>query len=210
MSDKPGVYPAFDRRPMVRSGVVESGDIVWFRFRVKNTGNTILKPEGFGGWGLYPELCTRDAGGALKVYSHHYNLYIRDRKSLYPGETHDFWVNFTSAQSTDSYRLPPGDYSIMFRAYKGWNDWSNMWDGAWMYLAEMPITLADFDEFRTWTRIKNYRESLDLIRQEVPQAAMLLRTEGANAIVEGLDPSDPEPHIRQASYSQRRVGPSAA
>jgi hypothetical protein len=146
MSDKPGVYPAFDRRPMVRSGVVESGDIVWFRFRVKNTGNTILKPEGFGGWGLYPELCTRDAGGELKVYSHHYDLYIRDRKYLYPGETHDFWVNFTSAQSTDSYRLPPGDYSIGFRAYyrcyKGWNDWINMWDGPWMYLAEMPITLA--------------------------------------------------------------------
>lgn len=146
LSDKPGVYPAFDRRPMVRSGVVESGDIVWFRFRVKNTGNTILKAEGFGGWGLYPELCTRDAHGGLKVYSHHYNLYIRDRKSLYPGETRDFWVNFTSAGTTDSYRLPPGDYSIRFRAYyrcyKGWNDWINMWDGAWMYIAEMPITLA--------------------------------------------------------------------
>ena len=146
MSDKPGVYPAFERRPMVCSGVVESGDIVWFRFRVKNTGNTILKAEGFGGWGLYPELCTRDAKGALKLYSHHYNLYIRDRKALYPGESHDFWVNFTSAETMDSYRIPPGEYSISFRAYyrcyKGWFDWVNMWEGAWMYLAQMPITLA--------------------------------------------------------------------
>ncbi len=147
MSDTPGVYPAFDRRPMVKSGVVESGDIVWFRFRVKNIGNTILKAEGFGGWGLYPELCTRDASGALKVYSHHYNLYIRDRKALYPGETHDFWVNFTSAASMDSYHIPSGEYAIRFRAYyryyKEWSDWMNMWEGAWMYIAEMPVTLAD-------------------------------------------------------------------
>jgi len=67
--------------------------------------------------GLYPELCTRDSAGNLKLYSHHYNLYIRDRKCLYPGESHDFWVNFTSAESLDSYRIPPGEYSIAFRAY---------------------------------------------------------------------------------------------
>ena len=146
MSDKPGVYPAFERQAMVRSGVVESGDIVWFRFRVTNTGSTILKAEGFGGWGLYPELCTRDAKGALKLYSHHYNLYIRDRKALYPGESHDFWISFTSAESMDSYRIPPGDYTISFRAYyryyKGWFDYVNAWEGAWMYTSEMPVTLA--------------------------------------------------------------------
>lgn len=147
MSDKPGTYPGFDRKPFVRSGVVEAGDIIWFRFRVKNTGNTILDPEGFGGWGLYPELCAADGKGGWTPYSYHYNLYIRDRKYLYPGETHDFWINFRSNQSWDSYKLPPGSYMLRFRSYyryyRDWNDWLNMWDGAWMHNCEMPITLAE-------------------------------------------------------------------
>jgi hypothetical protein len=65
--------------------------------------------------------------------------------------------------------------------------------------------VADYDEFRTWMRIKNYRESREIIDKEVPQAAMILRTEGANAIVDGLSPADPNPHLRHAFYSQRRV-----
>ncbi len=145
-SDKPGVYPPFTRSPMVRSGVVEAGDILWFRFRVTNTGDTILDPEGFGGWGLYPEL-QRRKGDKYEYYSHHYNLYIRDKQALYPGESRDFWVNFTSDRTTDSYRIEPGDYRIDFRSYfrfyRDWNDWVNMWEGAWMTLAQMPITVAD-------------------------------------------------------------------
>lgn len=144
-SDTPGEFPAFTRKPMVRSGIVESGDIIWFKFRVKNTGNTILDPEGFGGWGLFPELDKKDASGVYKFHSNHYNLYIRDRKYLYPGESRDFWINFMGAGSMESYRIEPGDYKIQFRSYyryyKEWNDWLNMWDGAWMFIAEMPLTI---------------------------------------------------------------------
>lgn len=145
LSDTPGVYPAFERRAMVRSGVVESGDIVWFQFRVKNTGNTILDPEGFGGWGLYPELQKKDEKGEFKHNANHYNLYIRDRKYLYPGESRDFWINFMDGGSFESYRINPGEYKIQFRSYfryyKDWNDWLNMWDGAWMTIAELPMTV---------------------------------------------------------------------
>lgn len=144
-SDKPGEYPAFTRKPMVHSGIVESGDIIWFKFRVKNTGDTILDPEGFGGWGLFPELNKKDASGEYKFHSNHYNMYIRDRKYLYPGESHDFWINFTGAGSMEHYKIEPGDYLLKFRSYyrnyKEWNDWLNMWDGSWMYIAEMPLTV---------------------------------------------------------------------
>lgn len=147
MTDEPGLYPGFKRNPMVKSGVVESGDIIWFKFKVTNAGNTILDPEGFGGWAMYPELLKKDASGEFKHYSNHYNLYIRDKKYLYPGESHTFWINFTSAASMDSYRIEPGEYRIDFRSfyryYRDWSDWTNMWEGAWMYISQMPVTIKD-------------------------------------------------------------------
>ncbi len=149
-SDEPTVYPGFVRKPMVRSGVVEGGDIIWFKYRVTNTGDTILDPEGIGGWALYPELLKKDENGEYKHYSYHYNLYIRDKKYLYPGETHTFWINFTSDKTLDSYKIEPGEYKIDFRSfyryYKNWNDWYNMWEGAWMFKADMPITIAEKPE----------------------------------------------------------------
>jgi hypothetical protein len=150
LTDHPGKYPAFARQPMVRSGIVESGDIIWFKFRVKNTGDTILDAEGFGGWGLYPELSKKDASGEYKFHSGHYNMYLRDRKYLYPGESHDIWINFMAENSVESYHIEPGDYLVKFRTYyryyKECNDWLNMWDGAWMYIAEMPVMIKDKPE----------------------------------------------------------------
>ena len=147
MSDEPGIYPGFDRNPFTRSGIVESGDIIWFRFRVTNSGNTILDPEGFGGWGLFPELRKKDENNEYTYYSQHRNLYIRDLGYLYPGESHDFWVNFTEKGSRDSYRIDPGDYKIMFRTfyrnYKEWNDPRNYWNGEWMFIGAQPISVKD-------------------------------------------------------------------
>ena len=34
---------------MVRSSNVREADLVWFKFRITNTGDTVLDPEGFGG-----------------------------------------------------------------------------------------------------------------------------------------------------------------
>jgi len=66
--------------------------------------------------------------------------------------------------------------------------------------------MADLDEFRTEQRLKNYRQTLELIRKEIPGATISLRTEGANVLVSGIDPRDPNPHFRHIYYSQRRAG----
>ena len=146
-TDEPGIYPAFERSPMVRSGIVESGDIIWFQFRVKNTGNTILDPEGFGGWGIDPQLMKKDEKNVYRYHSMHYNWHVRDCKYLYPGESHDFWVNCTSSKRKESYHIEPGEYKINFytyyRCYKEWNDGLNYWDGARMYNLEMPVVISE-------------------------------------------------------------------
>jgi len=157
-SDEPGIYPAFERHPFTCSGIVESGDIIWFRFKVINTGNTIMDPEGFGGWGLSPELRRKNENGEYKHYSMHRNLYIRDLSYLYPGEAREFWVNFTEEDSRESYRIPPGDYRIIFRAfyryYKEWNDPLNYWNGAWMFIAEQPVMIREKAEEKEVEQMK--------------------------------------------------------
>ncbi|MBN1420932.1 MAG: beta-galactosidase [Planctomycetes bacterium] len=64
--------------------------------------------------------------------------------------------------------------------------------------------VADLDEFRTVQRVANYRDTLERVRKEIPDAVISLRTEGGNVLVAGLDPADPNPHMRHIYYSQRR------
>ncbi|MBI4580784.1 MAG: beta-galactosidase, partial [Planctomycetes bacterium] len=66
--------------------------------------------------------------------------------------------------------------------------------------------VADLDTFRTELRFRNYRDVIEQVRGEIPQAAICVRTEGANVLVGGLDPGDPNPHVRHIYYSQRRCG----
>lgn len=70
--------------------------------------------------------------------------------------------------------------------------------------------IEDFDRFRTELRVGNYKDTLEIVRKEIPDAAVLLRTEGANVIVEGIDPCDPNAHYRHVYYSQRRCGAIAS
>lgn len=76
MTDKPGHYPAFKCGPLVRSGVVEAGDLVWFKFKYTNTGNTILDPEGAGGWQFCPEIHKLNNKGQWNLFGRPYNLYL--------------------------------------------------------------------------------------------------------------------------------------
>jgi hypothetical protein len=147
-SDTPGVYPPFARRPLVRSGVVEAGDLVWFRFRYSNTGNTILDPEGLGGWQFYPELCRKNRDGAWAVIGHPYNLYYRDLEYLYPGESREIWMHFQTQPSNETpqnFGLLPGEYLIrvkaVYRNYKQSDTFFNIWEGPTMFVWEMPITV---------------------------------------------------------------------
>ncbi|WP_319586296.1 hypothetical protein [uncultured Desulfobulbus sp.] len=148
MSDKPGEYPGFTRKQFVRSGVVESGDLIWFKFKYTNTGNTILKSEGFGGFQFAPEIDSKNKDGKWEMYGKPYNLFYRDLECLYPGESHEVWINFAKWPWGDGQRfgLTPGEYLIKFtadyRSYKFNNDiYNNMYDGPAAFTCEIPITV---------------------------------------------------------------------
>ncbi len=146
MSDQPGRYPPFDRKPFVRSGAVEAGDLVWFKFRYTNTGNTILDPEGLGGCQFYPELLRKGAEGRFKRVGHPYNLYVRDLEYLYPGESHEAWFHFTTAageETPQNFGLVPGEYllrlRLVYRRYTTPAPFINIWDGPPAVIWEMPF-----------------------------------------------------------------------
>lgn len=149
-SDTPGAYPAFIRRPFVRSGVVESGDLVWFKFRYTNTGNTILDPDGFGGCQLFPELHRKSAEGKYEFLAHINNLYVRNLGYLYPGESAETWFLFAipaKHQPAEHYKLDPGDYRIRFRltarVYRESDPVPNYWDGPVVYAWDQLIKVRD-------------------------------------------------------------------
>jgi hypothetical protein len=148
LSDAPGEYPPFDRQPMARSGVVQAGDIVWFKFRFQNTGDTILDPEGMGGCQFFPELRRKNAKGKYQFLGNPYNLYIRDLEYLYPGESHEVWVHFQAndnGATPQGFGLAPGEYQIRlrltFRNYRTFDTFGNIWDGPPMYIYEMPFVV---------------------------------------------------------------------
>ncbi len=145
-SDKPGKYPPFERKPFVRSGVVEAGDIVWFKFKYTNTGNTILDPEGIGGWLFTPQLFQKSPEGKYVLVGTPYNEYYRDKEYLYPGESREIWVHFRllgDNGTPQGFGLAPGDYIVKFnaayRAYSEFNPWLNLWDGPVFYIYEQPV-----------------------------------------------------------------------
>lgn len=149
-SDSPGHYPPFDREPMVRSGVVQAGDLVWFKFRYTNTGDTILDPEGMGGSLFYPQLLRRAEDGEFRVVGGLYNLYGRDTAYLYPGESHEIWFNFytqTPNETPQNVGLVPGEYvlriRLMARDYKQFDEMINLWDGRETVVWEQPISVED-------------------------------------------------------------------
>ncbi len=156
MSDQPAVYPPFDRRPFVRSGVVEAGDLVWFKLRYTNRGNTILDPEGFGGCLFYPLLLQKQADNRYETMGTAYNLYYRDLEYLYPGESHEIWLHLASnmpgyaegagkSGTPQGFGIAPGEYKLQLRlfsrSYQTPDTFLNIWEGPLMYTWEMPFTV---------------------------------------------------------------------
>lgn len=147
-SDTPKRYPGFKRSEQVRSGVIEAGDLVWFKFRYTNTGQTILDPEGFGGYTFSPELYKKSDNGQYVKIGNPYNLYYRDLEYLYPGESHEIWIHFqanTQPATPQYFGLVPGEYKIHFRLtyrlYKEPDSSINYWDGPEMFNWEMPFVV---------------------------------------------------------------------
>ena len=155
-SDEPyDLYPNMKREKMVRSGVVEVGEHIWFRFRYTNSGNTILDPEGFGGSFFHPQLLKKQDDGTYRVVADgaRSNIYVRDLQYQYPGETHETWITFSPKPQE------PGDYKIQFRLiyrnYKSLDSdlastqldtrgiWLNQWGGPPACTWEFPLRIEN-------------------------------------------------------------------
>jgi Beta-galactosidase len=148
-SDTPKRYPNFTVQPMVQSGIVEAGDLVWFKFRLTNTGNTIMDGQGLGGALLSPKLLRKDADGTYKQFATTYNLYYRILDYWYPGKTWEPWIIFNipkAGEPAEYYALEPGDYKIqidvVFRSYQTPDTAIDEWAGPVVYSWEQPLTVA--------------------------------------------------------------------
>lgn len=71
---------------------------------------------------------------------------------------------------------------------------------------EWTPAMIDLDVFRTELRIKNYEDTIALVRKQDPQAFVNLRTEGSNMVVPGLDPATTNSHYRNIIYNALRNG----
>ncbi|MBU3665447.1 MAG: hypothetical protein FGM15_06165 [Chthoniobacterales bacterium] len=149
LSDKPSdKYPNYDAGPLVRSGVVQAGDLVWFKFRITNTGNTILDPEGVGAFFLKPAIFRQKYDGNWEQTGIPYNRYIRILDYLYPGESTEVWINFmTDAKETpQGFGLLPGRYRIGIEGlarFEKDHDWLvNLWEGRTVARMEWDFTAA--------------------------------------------------------------------
>ncbi len=154
-SDTPKAYPPFVRSPFVRSGVIEAGDLVWFKLRITNTGTTILDAEGYGGCLFYPQLLRKNEKGEYDVVGEPYNLYFRDLEYLYPGESHELWFHVAScmpgyaspanAATPQGFGIVPGEYRLrvrlMYRCYYTPEPFLNIWEGPLGYACDLPFVV---------------------------------------------------------------------
>jgi hypothetical protein len=121
---------------MVLSSTIREARAVWFKFRIINTGDTILDPEGFGAAFAEPRISKLNEDGSEEWSAGTTNAYERFLNYIYPGESTEMWVNFfTPKLGPDWYRgLKEGNYRVDFRLvyryHRDYNWWVNVWTGA--------------------------------------------------------------------------------
>lgn len=141
-------FPPFTRNPEARSGTVRAAKVVWFRFRITNTGDTILDPEGFGAAFAEPILRKLDADGNEEWFAQPVNNQERFLTYLYPGDSTEHWVNFYCPRfgPEDCRGLREGEYRIEFRLayryHRDYNYWVNIWSGKEFARLEFPLKVA--------------------------------------------------------------------
>lgn len=144
-------YPHYTTTELSSSGTVQSGDIVWLKFQYTNTGDTILDAEGIGGFVMEPRLLRRQMDGSYDDIGGLINQYIRELTYVYPGETREFWLNFTisseAKNSPEGYGLSVGDYRVNFATYyrteTDYQPLTTMWAGYPMQTASFDFTVSD-------------------------------------------------------------------
>jgi len=140
-------FPPFKRGEFTASSTIEPADIIWFKFRITNTGNTILDPEGFAGSFAEPFIYKLDEDGKEQWQAKPTNYFIRQLEYLYPGDSVEQWVNFNCpAFGAQCLGLSEGDYKIDFRMvcrfYDKYDWMANIWGGTEFCRLEVPIKVS--------------------------------------------------------------------
>jgi hypothetical protein len=139
-------FPPFKRDKFICSSTIRPADVVWFKFRITNTGNTIFDPEGFAGSFAEPYLYKFDPNGREIWQAKPVNLFVRQLNYIYPGESIEQWVNFQCPEGSSgglglaegNYRI---DYRMVCRFYDKYNWEANIWNGTEFARLEVPITV---------------------------------------------------------------------
>ncbi len=134
-------YPQYDVDSLVKSDTVPSGQPVWFKFKITNTGNTILDGDGNGTFCFEPVLKNASGTTVMTVA----NLYYRLTEDLYPGESVELYIYFGSSSGMS---LTAGEYSIsincLVRNEQSKDDWgTKIWGGYNYGTANKAITVSN-------------------------------------------------------------------
>ena len=134
-------YPQYTASELINSDTVPSNKPLWFKFKITNTGNTILDGDGNGTFCFRPLLYSE----ATKKTTEYANLYYRLMKDLYPGESTELYIYFGSSSGMS---LAEGNYTVtvecLVRNEQGGPDWgTKIWGGYKYGTAKKSITVAN-------------------------------------------------------------------
>ena len=140
-------FPPFKRDEFVRSSTISASNLIWFKFKITNVGNTILDPEGFAGCLAEPFIYKIDDDGKRLWQSKPINYFTRHLEYVYPGESYEQWVNFNCPQlGRNGLGLSEGKYEIVYRMlcrFYDEYDWEvNIWQGTEFASLEVPISVT--------------------------------------------------------------------
>ncbi len=141
-------FPNYTLNDFVASDTLTPGQYIWFKFKVTNTGNTILEGDGNGTFCFQPTLINNETEKSVNTT----NLYERLTEALYPGETTEMYVTFGA--------LNAGNYTIKINSLvrneeknDAWN--TKIWGGYTYGTATKDITIGDTVGTTIATPMKN-------------------------------------------------------
>ena len=134
-------YPQYTAGNLVSSDTVPSGKPLWFKFKVTNTGNTILDGDGNGTFCFAPSFYNETE----KKDIDYANDYCRLTEDLYPGESTEMYLYFGN---NNGMALSAGEYTIkvscLVRNEQSSPEWENkIWGGFLYGTATKAITVSN-------------------------------------------------------------------
>lgn len=107
-------FPGWELSALCCSGDLPVADRIWFRFRYRNTGNTILDGDGNGTFMFEPVLLRKNEQGEYLPYAVPSNLFYRIFDTVYPGEEGELYLTFGAypGYPAKAGPLEPGEYRI--------------------------------------------------------------------------------------------------